>query len=365
MSQHGAGSVTIRHHDTGRLTRTVAPLELGDYYSWGVRDGRNLILTILGNYFYLEGDRGVMPPHRVPSCAGMGRGERPLLSKDGRRISTFVRGHLVIRDLVGCDFVFDTGLQGAKADFSWDGRYVAFHTPKSTLSGYDVKVVDIQMKTSRTITAGLPGSSLFPSWTKDGRLCFRYDGPDYRGFMFADDVLDAPARPLSGTESTIPSAPRWSELFPDTPQPAHHVTLVLIWASWSAHSPQALIDLQRAAAYFRVHDDDVEVATATDIGSVKADVDQMRRENGVTVPQISLAPSRFMWTEAVNQIPTTLLFRDGTMVDRRLGAQRVDELTAWVHSDANDALSGDAATNLDSAAATWPSDRSLRPWVRR
>jgi len=34
----------------------------------------------------------------------------------------------------------------------------------------------------------------------------------------------------------------------------------------------------------------------------------------------------------VNQIPTSLLFRDGTMIDRRLGAQSAGELTAWIES---------------------------------
>jgi hypothetical protein len=332
LSQTGRHNVTIRHHDTGELARSIAPVQLGDYFSWGVRDGRNVILTISGNYYYLDGDRGVMPHSRVPSCPGIGFGERPLISKDGQRITTFVRGNLVIRDLTGCDFVLDTGIRGAKADFSWDGRYVAFHAPKASLKGYDVQVVDTQLRTVRTITSNLTGSSLFPSWTKDGRLCFRYDGAEYRGFMMADRVLAAPERPLQQTASAVPAKPRWPELFPETPQPPQHIALVMIWAPWSAHSPQALVDLQRAAADAARHNTHVAVATALEIGSLRADADQIRRVHGITLTEIPLAPSRFIRTEAVNQIPTSLLFRDGTMIDRRLGAQSAGELTAWIES---------------------------------
>lgn len=330
LSYAAMGGVAIRHHDTGRIARDVAPSQLGDYFSWAVRDGRDMILTIRGNYYYLDGDRGIMPHERVPSCAGIGTGERPLISKDGRRITTFVRGNVVVRDLDACDSVLDTGLKGAKADFSWDGRYIAFHAPKPTLKGYDLQVVDTQKRTVRTITSALPGSSLFPSWTKDGRLSFRYDGDDYRGFMFADRVLDAPERPLPATPAALPARPRWAELFPETPPPAHRVALVMIWAPWSAHSPQALTDLQRAAEHFETQGTDAAVATALAVGSAADDVTRIRRANDISVPAISLAPRRFATTEAVNQIPTTLLFRDGVMVDRRLGAQRFDDLVAWV-----------------------------------
>ena len=47
------------------LVRNVAPTGLGDYFSWAVRDGRNLILTIASNYYYLEGDQAVLPAGRV------------------------------------------------------------------------------------------------------------------------------------------------------------------------------------------------------------------------------------------------------------------------------------------------------------
>jgi hypothetical protein len=243
-------TVAIRHHDTGAVTREVAPVELGDYFSWAVRGGQQLVLTIRSNYYYLNGDYGILPAGHVPSCPDIGTGERPLISKDGRRITTFVQGAVVVRDLTDCDGILNTGIQGAKADFSWDGRYVAFHAAKPDLKGYEIDVVDTERRTVRTVTH-LPGSSYFPSWTKDGRLCFRYDGDDYRGFMMADHVLAEPERPLPPPGPKVPAIVRWADLFPAAPAPAHRVNLVMIWATWSAHSPQALMDLQHASQYSR------------------------------------------------------------------------------------------------------------------
>src|SRR5688572_17773234 len=131
----GTRGVSIRHHPGGTITRQVAPDHLGDYYSWALRDGRNLIVTILSNYYYLESDRAVMPYGRVPSCPGIGTGERPLVSHDGKRITTFVRGTVVIRNLTDCNDIIDTGIGGGKADFSWDGRYVAMHVLKQSGRG--------------------------------------------------------------------------------------------------------------------------------------------------------------------------------------------------------------------------------------
>src|SRR5262249_13265301 len=155
----------------------VAPVAEGDYFSWASRDGKDLILTIQSNYYYLNGDKGILPSKRVSSCPTTGVGERPLISKDGRRVTTFVRGAVVVRGIDNCEDIVNTGMQGAKADFSFDGRYVAFHVMKKDGKGYDIAVVDAQQHTVRTLS--LQGSSYFPSWTKDGRISFRYDGPDY------------------------------------------------------------------------------------------------------------------------------------------------------------------------------------------
>src|SRR4029450_6626572 len=143
-----------------------------------------------------------------------GQGERPLISHDGMRITTFVRGTVVVRNLGDCENILDTGIQGAKADFSWDGRYVAFHVAKADKKSYEIQIVDTQKRTVRTLT-GLNGSALFPSWTSDGRMNFRYDGDDYRGFITATNVLSLPERPLSASarpQVATTNAP-WTDLF--------------------------------------------------------------------------------------------------------------------------------------------------------
>lgn len=321
-------SVNIRESD-GRISSRIAPLELGDYYSWGSRGGKDLILTINSRYYYLDGSRAVLPAAAVQPCPGIGAGERPLLSKDGRLITTFVRGNILVRDLTDCGNIFDTGIQGAKADFSWDGRYIAFHAPKANGKGYEIDVVDLRAHTLRVITH-LPGSSLFPSWTQDGRLCFRYDGDDYRGFMIATNVLSAPARPLPVTRDHTSLGRAWSEIFPETPIPAHRLNLVLIWGTWSAHSPNALADLQRAQDHFTREHADIGVMMATESGSRPPDIARMLGEQHIVVRRIPLAPGRLSLTEAENQNPTTVLFQDGRVVDRRFGAQTFDQLRDWV-----------------------------------
>jgi WD40 repeat protein len=325
----GPGSVSIRDHRSGAVVRDIAPVNLGDYFSWGRRDGKDLILTIASNYYLLEGAKGAMPASRVQPCEGIGVGDRPLLSKDGRQMTTFVRGTVVIRNLTDCGGIFDTGIRGAKADFSWDGRYVAMHAPKADTTGYEILVVDLQKRTVRTVT-NLRGSSFFPSWTRNGRLCFRYDGDDYRGFMMADDVLAAPERSLPATSQQIPERRAWADIFPETPVPPQRLTLVTVWGSWSAHSPDALVDLQRARGYFDAQPIEVGVMTATDPGSRRHDIEGLLRRYQINLPEIPLAGARLPLTEAHNQIPTTLLFRDGVLVDRRLGAQSFDELRLWV-----------------------------------
>lgn len=319
--------VSIRHLD-GRITRSVAPGNLGDYYSWGMRDGRNLILTITSNYYYLDGDNAVLPAARVIACPDIGTGERPLLSRNGKQISTFVRGTVVVRNLTDCNYTFDTGLRGAKADFSADGRYIAFHVPKPAAPGYDIDIVDLKDRTVRTLA--LAGSSLFPSWTDNGRLNFRYDGDDYRGFMMASNVLSLPAQKLNGAPGPVPVKRSWNDLFPETPEPRHRYNVVMVWATWSAHSPDALRHLQTVERVWNARGMDIKVMMATDPGSHQADIDRMLRDNRITLPRIPLAVSRLALTEATNQVPVTLLFRDGVLVGRKLGAQTAAELTEWV-----------------------------------
>jgi hypothetical protein len=330
LSQQGSrgSSVAIWHRKTGQISRDIAPVRLGDYFSWARREGRNLITTINSNYYYLEGDRAVLPHTAVQPCPDIGVGQRPIVSRDGRQITAFVRGTVVVRNLTDCNDVFDTGIRGAKADFSRNGRYVAMHAPKEGANGYAIYVVDLKERTVRTITT-LSGSSLFPSWTDDDRLSFRYDGPEYRGFMMASKVLDARARPIKPAAPT-PRRSAWSDVFPETNAPTTRTNVVVVWAPWSAHMPDALTDAQKAREYFARSSLDVGVLSATDPASWPSDVAALERRHGISLPSIPLAASRVPLTEAHNQIPTTLLFRDGQLVDRKLGPLSFEELRDWV-----------------------------------
>lgn len=336
-----SSTVAIRNLKSGKVTRDSSLVQFGDYFSWSVRDGKNLIVTIASNYYYLDGDKAVLPAGHVPSCPGIGEGERPLVSKDGRRITTFVRGNVVVRGLMDCEDILDTGLQGAKADFSFDSRYVAFHVAKADPRASEIVIVDTKDRTVRTLT-GLDGTSVFPSWTRDGRLCFRYDGPDYRGFMMAENVLSLPARPLAVARPKLPESLAWQDLFPGTAT-EHRTNLVMIWSDWSPHAPNALTDLQRLDSEARARNLDLGVMTVVPQGSRRTDIDRILQAHAIHLPEILLSPDRLHLTGALNQIPTELLFRDGVLVGQRLGPQSYDDLTRWL------------------GAAMFPSNEKRRP----
>lgn len=325
-------TVMVRNIETGEVFPNPGLERLGDYYSWAERDGKDLILTVQGNYYNLHNGRVALPHSRVASCPALGGpGDRPLISHDGRHITVFVKGNVVVRDLDSCDDIFNTGLQGAKADFSWDGRYIAFHAVNLDGSGYEIRIVDLTKRTVRTV-AMRNGSALFPSWTKDGRLCFRYDGTDYRGFMMASGVLDLPAMALGSAFGPSLSDQRgWPDIFPGTPTPKG-LKLVLVWAPWSAHSRSAFDGLEQARKFFATRLPEFSVAAAADPMSYEGDVVSQIRGFKVNVQRLMISPRALSLTEARNQMPTTLLFRDGRLIDRRLGAQSFDELREWVQS---------------------------------
>jgi hypothetical protein len=92
----------------------------------------------------------------------------------------------------------------------------------------------------------------------------------------------------------------------------------------------ALADLQRAREYFARQAFDVGVATALEPGTLRSDADRILKHTGITLTEIPLTPAHFAKTEARNQIPTTLLFRDGTLIDRHLGPPSFESLKAWI-----------------------------------
>ena len=52
-SQSGDDSVSVLDLSSRAITRGIAPPDLGDYYSWGRRGNRDLIMTVRGNYYFL------------------------------------------------------------------------------------------------------------------------------------------------------------------------------------------------------------------------------------------------------------------------------------------------------------------------
>src|SRR4051812_26230649 len=88
----GEGGVVVRNIETGEAVANPQAGRLGDYFSWADRDGKDLILTIQSNYYYLDQGQAVLPHTKVSACPAIGgTGERPLISRDGRRITTFVK----------------------------------------------------------------------------------------------------------------------------------------------------------------------------------------------------------------------------------------------------------------------------------
>jgi hypothetical protein len=148
--------------------------------------------------------------------------------------------------------------------------------------------------------------------------------------MVASDVLVAPTRPLPTVAERVPAERTWSDLFPESPLPQSTLAMVMVWSTWSAHSPDGLADLAKARDHFARESIDVSVMTATDPGSLPADVELLLARHRIDLPRIPLAGERLRLTEAHNQVPVTLLFRGGRLRGRRLGAVTFEGLLAWV-----------------------------------
>jgi hypothetical protein len=204
-----------------------------------------------------------------------------------------------------------------------------------TGEGYEVVVIDLQKKTIRQITTALKGSAIFPSWTRDGRLHFRYDSDDYRGFMMATDVLSAPEKPLGTVSNQLPANRNWADVFPETKRPAKEWSVVMIWGTWSAHSQTALQDLERAQSTFNAKFGNVNVLTALEPATLRSDADHILANSHTSLREIPLTKEHFARTEGRNQIPTYLLFRGEKLVDRRLGPLSHELLVDWMATSQN------------------------------
>ena len=78
----------------------------------------------------------------------------------------------------------------------------------------------------------------------------------------------------------------------------------------------------------------VDAVAAADPGSRESDIASQLEDFRVTIPRIPLSQRHLAMTEARNQMPTVLLFRDGALIDRKLGAQSFETLRDWVLSAA-------------------------------
>ncbi len=324
------GSVCIWNRDTGKVTREVAPATLGNYFTWGTLGNRDLICTQLNKFYFLENNHALRPYRNVPPCPVIGTGNQPMMSRDGKVVATFVNNTLVVRHLETPDIILETNIQGGKADFSFDGRYIAFHRFKDggETKGYEIVAVDLQTKRMIPVT-NLPGSSYYPSWTRDGRLSFRYDSEDYRGFMMATEFLKNPSSPLPDPPP-VPAAKKvqLDPLFHGVTPPSKRVVLVNFWAGWCVHCRQELPTLERVRQYIRQKGLDAEIVGACEPSSFKSDRDKVIRDRNLTLPQVDIQP-KDLADFGVQMFPTNEMFVDGKLVERRYGAQTYDQFIEW------------------------------------
>lgn len=313
--------VRIWNRKDGSVVRDAAPENLGHYFSWGRSGGKDVILTQDNNYYYLEGNLAQRPYLTVPVFPPFEAGAQPMISKDGKRLATFYRGTLLVRSLDEPGNVVETRLTGGKADFSYDGRYIAFHRAqrKDNKDTYQIQVVDLKTKEVIQVT-DLPGSCYYPSWTRDGRLAFRYDSDEYRGFVFATGFLKNRRAPLP-TSYPDEKAPATilKELFGRRPMPNQRVVVVNFWAGWCVHCRAELPVLNRLRKSLRSQNADVEIIGACDPTSFKSDRDFILQRSNLDIPQISIS-SKEVNAFRVQVYPTTLFFIDGTLAERRHGA---------------------------------------------
>jgi len=329
MSQDdpNAPDVAIVDWQSRRVTHDIAPTSLGDYFSWGRSNGADVIVTVKGQYFQLVDNRALLPARRILPCDDLkGPGDRPLISKDGRRATVFVHGTIVVRNLRDCSQIFATGIQGAKADFSYDGRRIAFHRPKPDVpKEFEIAIIDISSRTIATLT--LPGSSYYPNWTLGGELAFRYETDTWNGFVIASRLSAISASPLFSRATGAAAEHEdvtWAEVFAsEHPIRASRWRVVVVWAPWNAHSAFALKEAAIAQDKWRSAGFDVSVFESVVSGPHSA-------AHIGTLPAVRIRDSAWPKTWSNAQIPVTLFFENGALVTRLLGAQTADALIETV-----------------------------------
>ena len=189
-------------------------------------------------------------------------------------------------------------------------------------------MVDLQEKKLIPVT-NLPGSAYYPSWTRDGRLSFRYDSDTYRGFMLATDFLQNPAEPLPTRHEIPKGQAALQTLHGAAAIPPHRVVLVNFWAGWCVHCRAELPVLDRLRRELRARHLDAEIVGACEPSSFKSDRERVMLNNNLSLPQVDIEAqdiNRF----GIQVFPTNLLFVDGKLVERRYGAQTYEQFVQWL-----------------------------------
>ena len=341
LNRSGESDVRIWSKDGGSEVTSVADRGLGDYFSWGSRDGRDMIMTIRGSYYFLGPDHRATEISEMQPCPELSENPRPFLSRDGQKATVFTDdGLIAVRNVDDCDDVLLTGTRGAKADFSWDGRYIAFHSPKADQSGrFQISVIDLEEETLIPVT-NLEGSSFYPSWSKDGSLYFHYDSEEFRGFVAATGFLDNPSTQLTDRNDALDGTPDLGDLLDPAPSPSTPVVVLNMWATWCGHCRDELPILQELQdSYGR---EQIAVLLAADWNSRPEDISRVLSVNDIELSQVRLMPSSMAFVGGFNQIPASLVFVNGRLFGRRLGALSRIEWEAWVDS----ALSASRSASL-------------------
>ena len=94
--------------------------------------------------------------------------------------------------------------------------------------------------------------------------------------------------------------------------------------------PRGVRELEQAREYFAARIPGLVAMAAADPGSPEAISPASSRIFTSPCRRITLSGHGLLLTEGRNQMPTTLLFKDGVLIDRRLGAQSFDRLRDWV-----------------------------------
>ena len=157
--------------------------------------------------------------------------------------------------------------------------------------------------------------------TADGRLCFRYDAPDFRGFVIVSNFMALPAEPLPAPVQAGVGRVGWSDLFVDSEARTEEWRLVLVWAPWCTHCGEAFRELQAAAEAWRAASGRVSLFAAAEPNSRPGDVPTMTRLEGIVAPALRMKSESVSVSGAANQLPTVLLFAGDHLVGRKLGTQ--------------------------------------------